>query len=554
MPVTVSYPPERMQEYRAVGWWRGDTLPGWVAHWAATAPDKPAIVSRDAVLSYAALWRAAGAVAQGLRRLGISHGDVVAVQLPNCPEFLIAYLATGLCGAVLQTVHMNYRASELETLLGHSGAKAVIAPTAAKDYPAADVTRAVRERLTRLEHIVLVGAAADGTHRFGALLASGDGNGEGAGASAAAHAARPEDPFLLLYTSGTTAAPKGVAAIHEGFLANARMSAAEHGITSHAILLSAAPFTHLYGLFSTHMAFATGATVALLPAFAPGDLVAALKTFQPTGIFTAPAHIAACFQQKLLAPELLGSLEFAQISGSICAPELASALQGLMPHGKVTQLWGMTELQAGAFHRPTDELAARLTSVGRASPGTRLRVAGSQNEPLAPGSEGELQVRGPSVFSGYHDNAAATAAAFTPDGWFSTGDLAAIDEAGFVRITGRTKELINRGGVKFNPVDVENLIATHPAVSQCAIIPMADPVLGERACCFVVPRPGTGQGLTLDVLRTWLSGHAVSKVKWPERLELVDSMPMTPTRKVIKGKLIERLADVGRLEQNQSKA
>jgi cyclohexanecarboxylate-CoA ligase len=149
-------------------------------------------------------------------------------------------------------------------------------------------------------------------------------------------------------------------------------------------------------------------------------------------------------------------------------------------------------------------------------------------------------VRGISVFDGYLANPAATAAAFTTDGWFRTGDLACLDAQGNLRITGRTKEVINRGGVKFNPADVEALVAQHPAVAGCAIVPMPDPVLGERACCFVVPRAGAQ--VNLDMLREWLAQHAVAKTKWPERVELIAELPMTPTRKVKKSELAARLA------------
>src|SRR5262249_14338208 len=148
--------------------------------------------------------------------------------------------------------------------------------------------------------------------------------------------------------------------------------------------------------------------------------------------------------------------------------------------------------------------------------------------PLPAGSEGELQVRGASVFSGYLDNAEATAAAFTRDGWFRTGDLARLDAAGNLQITGRLKDVINRGGVKFNAADVETIIAAHAAVAQCAIVPMPDPVLGERACCFLVLKPGAG-AVSLDDLRTYLSGRDVAKIKWPERVEIIAEMPMTPT-------------------------
>src|SRR5262249_30660273 len=179
-----------------------------------------------------------------------------------------------------------------------------------------------------------------------------------------------------------------------------------------AILLSAAPYTHLYGLFTVNLALTTGATIALMPPFTPPTLAAAIDATRPTALFCAPAHMAACLNEGLLTRERLASLRFLQISGSYCPPALAHAVQALMPTAKVAQLWGMSELQAGAFTRASDPLEVRTESVGRASPGTELRVADDM-APLPAGSEGELQVRGASVFDGYLDNAEATAAAFT---------------------------------------------------------------------------------------------------------------------------------------------
>ena len=269
----------------------------------------------------------------------------------------------------------------------------------------------------------------------------------------------------------------------------------------------------------------------------------ALERLRPTGLFVAPAHMAACLNEGLLTKEGLASLRFVLISGSVCPFELAQSVQDLMPNGEVHQLWGMSELQAGAFTRPGDDPLVRFTTVGRASPGTELRVR-LDNAPARPGTEGELEVRGRSVFDGYLDNSDASEGAFTTDGWFRTGDLARLDAKGNVQLTGRCKDVINRGGVKFNPADIETLIARHPAVASCAIVPAPDAVLGERACCFVVLRAGTAE-LRLEDLQGWLDGYNIAKLKWPERLELIDDMPMTPTRKVMKGELARRAAGKG---------
>jgi non-ribosomal peptide synthetase component E (peptide arylation enzyme) len=259
--------------------------------------------------------------------------------------------------------------------------------------------------------------------------------------------------------------------------------------------------------------------------------------------------MAGCLNAGLLAGIDLSSVRFVILSGAAVPPELAATIETALGRGKVLQLWGMTELQAGAFTRLDDASEVRTRTAGRPAPGNELRIVREDDSRAPPGEIGELEMRGCSLFAGYFDNPQATAAAFTADGWFRTGDLASLDAQGNLRIAGRTKEIINRGGVKFNPLDIENLMISHRAVETCAIIPMPDPVLGERACCFVTLRDG--QTFGLESMREWLAQHAISKIKWPERLEIVDAMPMTATRKVMKGVLAKELARRLQSEQQQ---
>jgi non-ribosomal peptide synthetase component E (peptide arylation enzyme) len=528
----MDFDPAQVRKFLDAGWWQNDTLSGWLAAHAAEAPERPAIVAGERALSYREVADQTARLAGALAELGIGRGDVVSVQLPNTPEFLIAFLAITALGGVMSTIHMPYRATEIETLLGHSRARAAICLGLAKDFSPAETILGLKPRLPGLEHVIAVGEAPAAAHPFADLVAQGK---PVAPASPPAGA----DPFLLLYTSGTTAAPKGVPLSYQNMLGNARLSAPEHQITADDVLLSAAPFSHLFALYSFHLALAAGATNLLLPAFTPPDLAAAIEVGRPTVLFTAPAHLAACLGAGLFDKHDISSLRLAIVSGSACAPDIARAFDAKMANGAMTQLWGMTETQAGLYTRPGDGIEVAATSAGRPSPGTEVRVAGLDNLPLGHGEEGELQVRGSLLFPGYYDNAEANAEAFTPDGWFRTGDLAVMDEAGNVSLTGRIKDLINRGGVKYNPLDVETLLDQHPKVQQSAVVPVPDPVLGEKACCFVVP--GADGPPTLEELCDYLLERDIAKTKLPERLELVDEMPLTPTRKIIKGRLKTRL-------------
>ncbi|HEY2338729.1 MAG TPA: class I adenylate-forming enzyme family protein [Burkholderiales bacterium] len=489
------FDPARSREFIARGWWREDTLPAWISTHAQRRARTPALAWSDGSLTWAQLQDRVLRTAAGLRRRGgVRRGDVIAVQLPNSPEFVVAYLALCRLGAVMCPLHMPYRQAEIETLMRHGGARLAICLADRKGlFGGAGVAfeEIPGDEMLEANHPVPEAA----------------------------------DAFLLLYTSGTTAAPKGVPHPYRTMLANARLGAPEHGLDSRDRILSAAPFSHLYGLYSLHCAWAVGACTVLLPAFKPDELGMVVQDQKPTALWTAPAHLAACRAAYLFDQRDWSSLKLAIVSGSSAPPELMHFLNSRLKDCATSQLWGMTELQAGLYTRPGDAAELSATTSGRASPGTEVRLS----------AEGEIQVRGVPVFAGYHENEEANRQAFTADGWFRSGDLGRMDAAGNVAVTGRTKDVINRGGVKFNPAEVEVLLDAHPKILQSAIVPMPDAVLGEKACAFVALR--TPVDISLEEVVKYLLEKNIAKNKLPEKLVVVAEMPLTPTRKIIKGKL-----------------
>ena len=523
---------DRAALYLERGWWSpADTLSQWLVRAASNTPEAPAIVGDGQCLSYCELAERVAALAGGLKAVGLGPGDVVAVQLPNRVEYLVSYLAICAIGGVMTTLYVPYRAAEMESLLGHSRARAFIGVDAMGDFSPARTVLDLKGRIDSLEHVIVLGDPPDGACAF-AELTQATPHDLSDGPVAA-------DPFLLLYTSGTSARPKGVPLAYQGILGNARLGAPEHGITRTDRILSAAPFGHLYALYSFHLTLASGASTVLLPAFTPPDLAQTLETESVTVLFAAPAHAAACLGAGLLDGGRLSGLRLAVLSGSAVAPSVARGLQERMANGHVTQLWGMTETQAGLYTRPGDSIETVSGSAGRPSPGTEVRVVGPDDAALPAGEEGELQIRGSLLFPGYFDNPGANRDAFSSDGWFRTGDLAIVDTDGNVAITGRCKDVINRGGVKYNPRDIEDLLTAHPQVDMAAIVPVPDPVLGERACCCITVAGDSAP--TLEDICAYLDENGVAKLRWPERLEVVDAMPLTATRKIIKGRLIERM-------------
>lgn len=518
--------------YEGQGLWANDTLTRWLDANASRAGNKIAAIFGDRELSYRELLDSSESFARGLWNLGIRSGDVVSVQLANSAEFLIAYFGIARLGAVISTVHLPYRIAEIEALLRHAESLVFVALSDQKDFSPITEVLALKSELPSLKHVIGVGRSIEGAIDFAALQSQPP-------SQALIERPVPSDPFLLLFTSGTSAGPKAVPLSYERVLGNARVGALEHRLESSDTVLSVAGYTHLLGLYSLHLATRVGATNILFPAYSPGELSEAISRYRPTVLVCAPAHLAGLIVNGLLKKTDFSSMRLVITAGSALPPQVAREVAGVLKNGFLTNLWGMTELQAGLYTRPSDSYEIATNTSGRAAPGAEVRISGADERPLPAGEEGELQIRGSLLFPGYYKNPKATKAAFTSDGWFVTGDLAVMDPAGNVRITGRKTEVINRGGMKYNPLDVESLLAAHPKIAEVAIVPYPDPILGQRACCFVVPR---GRILpTLPELCAYLTERGVSKVKLPERLEFLEQMPVTPTRKVMKGRLKELL-------------
>ena len=529
---TMRVAPEVRRKYEQDGLWCDDTLTRWLAACVVRAGDRAAEISSGGSTTYRELAEKAERFARGLYDIGIRAGDVVSMQLPNTCEFLIGYFAIARLGAVMSTVHLPYRTAEIRTLLSHGTSVAFIGLAAQKDFsPIAEVL-ALKRHLPALKHVIVVGDPIDGAVSFEDLMRAEL-------SLPAEFTASPSDPFLLLFTSGTSAGPKAVPLSYEITLGNARVGVVEHRFKETDTVLSVAAYTHLLGLYSLHLTTKVGATNILFPAYSPPDLGAAISHHRPTVLVCAPAHLIGMMVSGLLDQIDFSSIRLIITAGSALPPDIAKEVSARLPNGFLTNLWGMTELQAGLYTRPGDPFEIVTSTSGRVAPGGEIRIADLSDVPLPVGAEGELQIRGSLLFPGYYKNDAANRLAFADGGWFRTGDLAVMDAAGNVRITGRKTEVINRGGMKYNPLDVENILSSHPKVAQVAIVPYPDEVLGQRACCFVVPR---GRILpTLEELCAYLLERGMSKVKLPERLQIIEEMPITPTRKIMKGRLKELL-------------
>ena len=528
------YTEEQRRGFIDQGLWNDDTLATYLEKWARETPDKPAIVAGERTLSYAEIHAAARRLANSLLGLGIRKGDVVGIQLPNLPEYLVAYFGVALMGGILGTLHMPYRAAEMAPLMNHGRMRALICGAATERHDAPATAVELKSLVPTLEHVIVLGATVpDGCHDLSRLI------GDGADRDIV-DPPGPDDFALLCFTSGTAAAPKAVLRDYRTITSNARTYSPTIELSPDDVVMTAPPFTHVFGLCCVACTLWAGATSVLMDLFTPDAFIRCIHDGRPTVLFCAPAHIAATHKAGLFESHDCGSIRDVIVAGAVCPPDVAATFERYLPNGRVGQLFGMTEVIL-VMQTPLDAgPEIRHTSTGRATRGVDARVSGADGAPLGPGEEGELEIRGYTVLAGYLGNDEANRTSFTGDGFFRTGDLATIDTDGNVVITGRVKHVINRGGIKINPTDIEHLITAHEAVVQAAIVAMPDDVFGEKACLFVELAPGASFGF--DDMTAYLGSNGVAKIRWPERLETVDEMPVTPTRKIIKDELVKLLA------------
>lgn len=513
---------------------RGLTLPSAFARWVRDTPDRVALVDGDQRITFRELDQRSDRLATALVARGIERGDVIACQLPNVWEYACLLLAAAKIGAIISPQHIISRASEIEYCLGFGEAKAFFYIPSYADFDYRAMFGSVRDRLPSLRLVVTArGAAAAGETEFEALLA------RPAAIDLEKRRPKPEDPFVLSFTSGTSGKPKGVLHTHDGPVSNAVATGDLLRVGPDEVILCASSFSFAYGTFTIMVAFARGATQVLLDSFAPGPFFDLVERERVSFVFGVPAIALALVNHPRAASIDFSALSKFMISGATHPPPLIYRMRDLFGCTPIT-LWGMTETYRGTVTRLDDPMETIATTVGGCRPGWEMVALDDAGRILPPGEPGELCVRGSMLFREYLKSPEVMAESFTSDGWFKTGDLAAVDERGYVRITGRIKDLIRRGGVSISPREIEDIFYAHPKVRDCALVAMPDDRLGERPCLFAVLQPGAD--LSLDELRQFLDAKGIAKYKWPERLEFIDELPLNAARKVRKNLLRDRIA------------
>jgi cyclohexanecarboxylate-CoA ligase len=518
--------------FRETGYWLDKTVDQILTEAVAKAPDKVAIVADRADreqaprLTYKELERLADRAASSLLRLGVGRGDVVTVQLPNWWEFVVTAFACSKIGAVMNPVMPILRERELVYILNFCQAKVFIVPKTYRGFDYAAMARGMRGDLPNLKHVIVVDGEGEGSFER-TLLASEAGQlPSGLG---------PDDMAVLMFTSGTTGEPKGVMHTPNSLIACCKALSGRFGLDSSDVLLVASPVGHMTGY----------AAIVLLSVYLGGTMILqdvweakhGVSLMAREGVtYTAastPFLSDICEAVKAGAPHPLSLRSF--LCGGAPIPsvliERAANELGL----KVCSLWGMTEALSGTLTEPSRAAEKSASTDGRPQDGMEVRIVDLEGRPVAAGQSGRLLVRGAQMFKGYYKRPELQT--FDSEGWFDSGDLAYTDDDGYIRISGRVKDILIRGGENVPVVEIENLLYKHPAVAAVAVVGFPDARLGERGCAFIVPRPGSS--IDLATVQAYLREARMAKQFWPERVEVVAELPRTASGKIQKFKLKE---------------
>ena len=517
----------RIELERQRGIWPNRVITDYFDGWLAEKPDATAIIDHRAgdgstmLLGYRELNGAVAAMARNLSGLGVGKGDVVSMQLPNWWQFVAVHLACVRIGAITNPLMPIFRHRELSFMLRLAESKVFIVPATYRDFDYGALGRQLGREVPSLAHVFVVGAS--GADSFeDVLLAEG---GEGFETGGELH---PNDLMQLLFTSGTTGEPKGVLHVSNALIGTARTLAQRMELGPGDVIFMPSPIAHQSGfMYGMMLSLMLGVPLLLMDVWEPATGARLMAEHGASFMFAATPFLGDLANLEDIAAYDLDAFRLFVTAGAPIPPEVVAAAHDRLS-AIVVGAWGMTENGCVT----TTELSGHkvLESDGKALPGEEVRVVDDNGVVVDEGTPGNLQFRGAANFVGYLKRPEFYR--FDDDGWFDTGDLARMDDEGYIRIEGRKKDIIIRGGENIPVVEIENALYRMAEVRDAAVVAMPDARLAERACAFATLKPGAT--LTLERVKEFLGGEKVAKQYWPERLEVIDEMPRTPSGKIQK--------------------
>jgi cyclohexanecarboxylate-CoA ligase len=539
MSIETTLTRERIEACTRSGEWPNKTLGDYLHRAAAAAPRK--VAAADAVHrhTYEDLARLADRIAHGLQGLGVGPGAAVACQLPNWTELLLMILAADRLGAPLTPIPPVYRANELRFILGLLEAPVLVIPETFRNHAYVSMVAGLRADLPRLEHVFVArGAPGEGMRPFADLTET---LWEARPGRRALPGSDPNAVNEVIFTSGTTGEPKGVMHTANTILAIVLPLVDRLRFTDRDVVLMASTIAHQTGyLYGMTLPLVLGARMVWLDVWNAAEAARLIEAEGCTYTMGATPFLQDLTYSPALAVHDISPLRlFISAGASIPRKLVRDARENL--RCAISAGWGMTENGLVTCNGLDDMEEKVCGTDGRPLPGMQLSVVDEGDRPVPAGAEGHLLVRGAAQFVGYFKRPDYTRQCHTGDGWFRTGDRAMMDADGYLSITGRSKDIIIRGGENIPVAEVENLLFAHPKVAQVAVVAMPDPRLQERACAFVVPK--AGETVTLGEITAYLEARQVAKYKWPEHLEVVAEFPTTPSGKIQKFRLRQAVAE-----------
>jgi len=532
------YKKKDAEKYTKFRWWSGLTFGDLLDRAADIHPDKEAFVDGKTRLTYREAREKTDRLAVGLMDLGIRPLDRVLVQLPNWNEFVFAYFALQKIGAITVLLIDRYRQFEITRLINLTGATSWIVASQYKNTDYVPIIRDVVKEHREMKRVITV--RGEGSQKPFRSLESLMDKKKLTDRNRARLAERRPDPAQVAHmgpTGGTTGAPKIVPRTHNSLINGIEYCSKSWEQSIEDINLLAGPIGHDLTFSKGFMgALTTLGKVVFLDSTDNKDICETIEREKVTSIIWVPTLAQRLLQYEDLHAYDLSSLKKMHSAGGASHPDLVREVTERLQM-KFFNGYGGTEGMT-TITRARDPLEVICTSVGRPTcPFDTYQVIDPKGRTLPAGSEGELVLKGPGVFTGYYNNPEENKKVFTKDGFFRTGDLARINDKGYITLTGRIKEMINRGGESISATEIERLIARHPGVAAVAVIPMPDPLMGERVCAYIQPKAGVA--LTFEEVISFLKNQKASVLQLPERMEFIDAMPYTGAQKTDKRSLTE---------------
>ena len=535
------YTAEQAARFREKGWWGDEILLDLLDSWTDEAPERELATDGVGRLTYGQARGQAYRLAAELRGMGVKQGDRVLAQLPNWNEFVVIYLAAIRAGAVLVPIMPIYRHDEVGYILQRSEAKVAFTAGVFRNFDHLQMFRELRPASRALERIVVIRGAPSSDELALADLTQPDRGAEDFDESAVGQRPGADDGHVLIFTSGTESRPKGCFHTWNTIGFTVRGLSKAFGLDRSSVTFAPSPVSHGTGLaMGVAAPILTGGSIHLQDVWQPKEGLARIREHRCTHAATATPFVRMALDAFDPAQDDVSSMRAWVCAGAPIPASLAEEVTTVFRGCRLLPLYGASEIFATTACWLSDPPEMAVISDGRpALDGVEVRVVNEAGEPVPAGEEGEVCYRGPGAMLGYWRDQERTAIAIDPDGWYHTGDRGAFNAEGLLRLKGRIKDVIIRGGTNISATEVEEHLLTHPKVKAVAVVAMPDRLMGEKACAFVVP--DGAEAPTLDELADYLKNNrriAVHKV--PERLEIVKELPMTPTGKIQKFALREQ--------------